>query len=395
MMRRGGSRQPVSAIGIKPGLLRRTRSIALKEIRQAVRDRRTLTVLMLFPVMMMVIYGYALSFDIKHIPLYVLDQNRTARSRDFIESFLHSEYFDLKGELSSEREIDRVLDDSRAQVVLVIPTDFDRKLIRGEAVNVQVAIDGSNSNSAASALGYVSGIVQEYSQQVTVKAMMHSGLTGVTLPIDYRPRVWFNPELKSTRFLVPGIIVQILLMLTVLSTSLSIVREKERGTLEQLIVSPLHPLEVILGKTVPYIILSLTASLVVLTMGWLLFGVPVRGNCLLLLLATVVFLFDGLGMGLFVSTIAGTQRAAFQFSNVVATLPSFMLSGFMFPLRNMPVPIQIVSYIFPARYFLPILRGIILKGASLAVFWPELLFLVVFGAVVLMLSTWRLGRQMS
>jgi ABC-2 type transport system permease protein len=301
----------------------------------------------------------------------------------------------LKGELNSEHEIDGVLDDGRAQVVLVIPTDFDQKLARGEAVDVQIDIDGSNSNSATTALGYVSGITQQYSQLVTTTALMRSGLTGVKLPIDFRTRVWYNPELRSTKFLVPGIMVQILLLMTVLSTALSIVREKERGTMEQLEVSPLHPLEIILGKTAPYIVLSLIGALTVLFMGWFLFDVPIRGSWLLLMLATVLFLFDGLGMGLLISTFAGTQRAAFQFSGLLSTLPSMMLSGFMFPLRNMPIPVQIVSYIIPARYFLPILREIIIKGTGLAVFWPQILFLIGFGAVVLYLSTSRLRRQMS
>ncbi len=375
--------------------LRRVRPVAMKEVRQILRDRRTLIVMLGFPILMMLLFGYALNFDVKHIPLAVLDNDHTSRSRDFAESFLHSGYFEYSHALSAEHEVDEELDAGLSQVVLVIPAGFSDSLARGDNVAVQINVDGSNSNTASTVIGYAGAIVQDYSQQLRGAAVTRIGRTNVSLPIDYRPRVWYNPELKSASFLIPGIIVQILLLMTVISTSLSVVREKERGTMEQLIVSPLHPLQVIAGKSVPYIVLSFIGAAVVVLCGWLLFGVPVKGSWLWLFLATTSFLAGGLGLGLFISTISDTQRAAYQFSGLLTMLPSFLLSGWIFPIRNMPIPVQIVSYVIPARYFLPVLRAVIVKGVGIEAFWPQMIFLVVFAVVVTSLSTARLRRQMA
>jgi len=375
--------------------LRRIRPVAVKEIRQILRDRRTLTVMLGFPMFMMLLFGYALNFDVKHVPLAVLDNDQTNESREFAQSFLHSGYFDLSRQLSAEREVDQVLDGGEAQIALVIPAGFADSLARGDNVAVQVAVDGSNSNTASTVIGYAGAIMQAYSAKLSATALARIGRTNVALPIDYRPRVWYNPELKSASFLIPGIIVQILLLMTVISTSLSVVREKERGTMEQLVVSPLRPLQVIIGKSVPYVVLSFIGAAVVVLAGWVLFGVPVKGSWLWLFLATVAFLAGGLGMGLFISTIAGTQRMAYQFSGLLTMLPSFLLSGWIFPLRNMPIPVQVVSYIIPARYFLPILRAIIVKGVGIAAFWPQMIFLVAFAVAVIALSAARLRRQMA
>jgi ABC-2 type transport system permease protein len=375
--------------------LRRVRPVAMKEVRQILRDRRTLTVMLGFPIFMMLLFGYALNFDVKHIPLAILDNDQSSASREFAASFLHSGYFEFRQALSSEREVDAALDGGFAQVVLVVPAGFSDSLARGSSVAVQVAVDGSNSNTASTVIGYAGAIMQAYSEKLRSTALARIGRRSVTMPIDYRPRVWYNPELKSASFLIPGIIVQILLLMTVISTSLSVVREKERGTMEQLVVSPLNPLQVIVGKSVPYIVLSFIGAAVVVLSGWLLFGVPVKGSWLWLFLATSAFLVGGLGLGLFISTIAGTQRAAYQFSGLLTMLPSFLLSGWIFPLRNMPVPVQVVSYIIPARYFLPVLRAIIVKGVGIETFWPNMVFLVAFAVAVIALSTARLRRQMS
>jgi ABC-2 type transport system permease protein len=375
--------------------LRRVRPVAVKEVRQILRDRRTLVVMLGFPIVMMLLFGYALNFDVKHIPLAVLDNDQSGKSRDFAEGFLHSGYFDFSRHLSSEREVDEALDRGLAQVVLVVPAGFADSLARGVDVAVQVAVDGSNSNTASTVIGYAGAIMQAYSEQLRSDALMRIGRTNVAMPVDYRPHVWYNPELKSASFLIPGIIVQILLLMTVISTSLSIVREKERGTMEQLVVSPLRPLQVIVGKSMPYVALSFIGATVVVTSGWLLFGVPVKGSWLWLFLATTAFLAGGLGMGLLISTIAGTQRMAYQFSGLLTMLPSFLLSGWIFPLRNMPIPVQVVSYVIPARYFLPILRAVIVKGVGIETFWPQMVFLVVFAVAVIGLSTARLRRQMA
>jgi ABC-2 type transport system permease protein len=376
-------------------MFRRIRPVAVKELRQLVRDKRTLAVLLAFPAFLMILFGYAFNFDVKHIRLAVLDQNRSPESRQFIQSFLNSEYFDLYQELNSSSEIDELLNKGRVLVALVIPADFSSGIAMGKDVRVQVNVDGSNSNTASTAVGYVSGVIQNYSSRLLADVLMRTGRTHGSVPIDYRPRVWYNPELRSTPFLIPGLIVMTLLLMSVISTSLSIVREKERGTMEQIIVSPIRPLDVILGKTIPYAAISLLGSVVVLLVSAVLFGVWVKGSWLLLYLATFFFLMGGLGLGLLISTLTSTQQGAYSFSGLLTMLPSVILSGWIFPIRNMPIPIQVVTYLIPARYFLPILRGIIVKGVGLSAYWEQMIFLVVFAIIIIFLSTMRLRRQMS
>jgi ABC-2 type transport system permease protein len=241
-------------------------------------------------------------------------------------------------------------------------------------------------------VGYVSAIAQSYSNEIVLKAMSRKGRRGEWLPVENHPRVWFNPDLKSARFLVPGLMAFILMIVVVISTSLSVVREKERGSLEQITVSPAKPIELILGKTIPYAIISLISSHLVLFLGYILFGVSIRGSYPWLLLGMVFFLISGLGLGLLISTIAQTQQAAFMLSVLTTMLPTFVLSGFVFPIRNMPVVIQVVTYFIPARYFLFILRSIMLKGSGLSAFWGQMAFLVVFAGLVLSVSSVRLGK---
>jgi drug efflux transport system permease protein len=376
-------------------MFRRIRPVAVKELRQLVRDKRTLAVLLAFPAFLMILFGYAFNFDVKHIRLAVLDQDRTSESRQFIQSFLNSEYFTLYQELNSAEEIDELLNKGRVLVAIVIPADFTSGITMGKNVRVQVIVDGSNSNTASTAVGYVTGVVQNYSSRLLTDVLMRYGRSHGAVPIDYRPRVWYNPELRSTLFLIPGIIVITLLLMSVVSTSLSVVREKERGTMEQIIVSPIRPLDVILGKTIPYAIFSLLGSVIVLLVSALLFNVWVKGNWLLLYLATFFFLMGGLGLGLLISTLTSTQQGAYSFSGLLTMMPSVILSGWIFPIRNMPIPIQVVTYLIPARYFLPILRGIIVKGVGLSAYWEQMLFLVAFATIIIFLSTMRLRRQMS
>jgi ABC-2 type transport system permease protein len=253
-------------------------------------------------------------------------------------------------------------------------------------------VDGEESTTAGTAVGYVNAIAQSYSNEIVLKAMARKGRRGELLPVDSRPRVWFNPDLKSARFLVPGLMGFILMIVVVISTSLSVVREKERGSLEQITVSPAKPIDLILGKTIPYAVISLVSSHLVLLLGYLLFDVSIKGSYLWLLLGMVFFLVSGLGMGLLISTIAQTQQAAFSISVLTTMLPTFILSGFVFPIRNMPVAIQVVTYFIPARYFLFILRSIMLKGVGLSAFWSQMVFLVVFAVLTLGVSSARLGK---
>lgn len=375
-------------------MFRRIRPIVIKEYRQLKRDKRSLGVLLFIPAMMLILFGYALTFDVKHISLAVYDEDRTHLSRDFAESFLHSEYFSLKTSLARTSEIDALLGREEASVALVIPNNFSEEILAGRQGKVQVIVDGANSNAATTALGYVNAIVQSYSQEVLTKTLQRVGVHRVVLPIDYRPRVWFNPELRSAKFLIPGLIGFILMVTAVISTSLSIVREKERGTMEQIVVSPVKPMELILGKTILYVIISLLATVVILLVGYFLFEVETRGSYFLLFLVSLVYLVGTLGLGILISTIADSQQVAFTLSVIITMLPTFLLSGFVFPIRNMPIPIQVITYIIPARYYMEALRSIILKGVGMEAFWSQFLALTAFAAVMITVSSKRMKRTL-
>ena len=370
----------------------RIRPIVIKEFRQIIRDRRTLGVLLLVPAFMLVMFGYALNFDVRHLYLAVCDQDRSRTSREFVEGFLHSEYFDLKAVLSDARAIDALMGEEKVRVALVIPPDFSERLLAGREAGVQVIVDGANASTATTAVGYVNAVIQDYSTKVLVSAWRRAGGADLLTPVDYRPRIWYNPELRSAKFLVPGLIGFILMITTVISTALSIVREKEQGTMEQIAVSPIRPVELILGKTLPYAVISLVGTVIILLASYALFGIVVRGSLLLLFLVTFIFLCGGLGLGLLISTVADSQQVAFQMAVLATMLPTFLLSGFVFPIRNMPVPVRIITHVVPARYFLVALRGIILKGVGLSAFYDQVLFLLGYAALTLGLSAVRMRK---
>jgi ABC-2 type transport system permease protein len=297
--------------------------------------------------------------------------------------------------LQQKSEINALLDAGRVKVVLVIPSGFSEKIAREQKAAVQVLVDGSNSNTGSMLLGYINMIIQQYSMNIITDAYDAKGSRLLAAPIDFRPRVWYNPELKSAKFLVPGLIAFILMVTAVISTALAVVRERETGTIEQIMVSPVKPLQLILGKTIPYTVISICATVMILVLGSLLFDVSIKGSVLLLSLVTVVFLVGTLGMGLFISTIAETQQAAFMIAVLTTMLPTFILSGFVFPIRNMPWIIQLITYLIPARYFLVALRAIVLKGVGLGAFWEQLVFMIVYAAVMLAVSSARLKKIIS
>lgn len=368
----------------------RIKPVMKKEFIQIARDKRTLVLTLFLPAFLLIMYGYALNFDIKHISLAVYDQEKSRASRSFSEKFINSEYFDLKYYLNSMNEIDRLMDGRKFRLALVIPRDFSKNLMQGKESAVQVLVAGEDALSASTAIGYVNAIAQSYSNQILIKMMMRAGRQTLSLPIDFRPRVWYNPELRSSRFLVPGLMAFILMIILVISTSFAVVREKERGTMEQIIVSPLKPVELLIGKTVPYVFICLISAHLVLLFGYLLFGVAIKGNYFLLLLGMLLFLTGGLGLGLFISTFAHTQQVAFMMAALTSVLPTILLSGFVFPIRNMPIPIQAITYLVPARYFLVILRSIVLKDVGISAFWSQLLFLAGFAALAITLSSLRM-----
>jgi ABC-2 type transport system permease protein len=372
-------------------MLRRILALARKELRQVRRDRRTLSVLLLIPAAWLVLFGYALNFDVKHLPLGVLDHDRTPQSRDLAARFGRTEYFDLVRSLERPGEADAALAREELAAVLAIPPGFGAALAAGREARVQVLLDGSNSMIAGAAAGYAAAIARQASALASLEAV---GGAAPPPPLDFRPRVRYNPELMSAKFLIPGLMGLILTITAVVSIALSIVRERERNTMEQLAISPVTDLELILGKTLPYLAVSLGAAALILLAGRALFGVSVAGSWLLLFAATALFLAACLGMGMVISTLVDTQQAAFTLALLAALLPSFLLSGFVFPIGNMPVLIQWISRLVPARYYLVALRGIILKGAGPSAFAGQLAWLALFAAATLGLAAVRMaGRR--
>ena len=368
---------------------RKVLAIAGKELRQASRDPLSLLMLLGVPTMTLLMYGYAINLDVRHVPLAVRDLDKTAASRDLVASFVNSTYFDLRAGVDAAADLDELLTANRARAVLVIPEGFSNDLAQGQRAPVQLLVDGADANTATALMGYASAIVSEANVELRAEA---AGLRLVP-PIRYEPRVFYNPELRSTQFLVPGLIGFILMLTAVLSTALAVVREKERGTMEQLRVTSLKPGELIVGKILPYLLISLVATVLIVVAARVLFGVAVRGPYLSLFAATFLYLVGALGFGLFVSSVAETQAMAFQVGMVASMLPAIFLSGFIFPIRSMPVALQVITYAVPARYFNVILRGVILKGANLAPYWRDVGFLLLYATVMMSIAYVRLTRK--
>jgi ABC-2 type transport system permease protein len=372
--------------------MRRLLAVVVKEIRQVRRDPFSLLMLIAFPAFMLVLYGFALNFDVRHVHLAVQDRDKSARSRELISAFTHSTYFDLVAAPEPGTDLERLAETRVARAILVIPEGYAAALAAGRSAPVQLLLDGADSTTATTILGYARALTAEVNGSLVAEALAGAGRRP-SPPLSFEPRVLFNPELESVQFLVPGLIGFILMLTAVLSTAMSVVREKERGTMEQLRVAPLRTAELILGKTIPYLGVSLIATGIILGAARLLFGVTIRGSHLDLLVAVLLYLFGALGFGLLISTVANTQAFAFQAGLLASMLPALLLSGFIFQIRIMPWWLQLVTYLVPARYFLVILRGIILKGEGLFTYWNDVLALVLFGLVVVTLASVRLARR--
>jgi ABC-2 type transport system permease protein len=368
--------------------MRRLLAVMVKEVRQIRRDPFSLLMLIAFPAFMLMLYGFALNFDVRHVKLAVQDRDRSPASRELVASFTHSTYFDLVATPGPGTDLDALVERRVARAVLVIPEGFGRDLAAGRMAVVQLLLDGADSTTAATVLGYARALVSEANAALVTEALGRAGRRSAP-PLDLAPRVLYNPELESTQFLVPGLIGLLLMLTAVLSTALSVVREKERGTMEQLRVAPLRTFELILGKTFPYLGISLLGTLIVLVTARLLFGVEIRGPHLDLLVVVLLYLFGALGFGLLISTIANNQTFAFQ----AGLITSLLLSGFIFQIRIMPPWLQVITYLIPARYFLVALRGIILKGEGLATYWSQVWALLLYGLVVMALASARLARR--
>ena len=365
-------------------------SVGRKEMRQIARDRRTLTILVFIPAFFLLIYGYALSWDIRHIALAVDDRDRSVESRALIASFVNSGYFDLVDDVRGSEDVTRLMDRGEVRAVLVLPAGLAGDLGAGKTVPVQILLNGDNANAATTVMSYAQRIVQNESARYRLEA-------GVTTPppVVVEPRIWYNPQLKSALFLVPGLMAYIVMITAVVSTALSIVREKERGTMEQVRMAPLGPVSFVLGKTIPYFVISFISAIAILAVAMAMFELPMRGSWVVLLGTIALFLVGALGLGLVISSVADTQQVAFQLALLASFLPTLMLSGFIFPIASMPPFLQGITYVVPARYFLIALRGIVLKGVGVVVIWPQLVALAIYAAVVLMLASARLRRQWS
>ena len=367
-------------------MLTRIIAISRKEIRQLKRDTRMLYVLFVFPFVLLVIFGYAINFDVHHIKLVVYDQDKSVNTREFVDRLTSSNYFDLIGYIDSENQIREVLDDARAQLVLVFPQDFSQNLFSGKEAKIQILVEGIDANTASVISNYMNAATATYNYKITKEALAIRGRQQY-VPINLEPRFWFNPDLNSTLYLIPGLISMILIMTAVISIAMSIVKEKERGTMEQINVSPLSSFELLLGKTIPYSIIALLIASMILFAGHILFGVAVKGNYLLLFISTLIFLFACLNLGILISSISESQQVAFQISAMVSLLPSFLLSGFVFPIESMPPVIQILTNITPVKFYIIILRDILLKGVGIEAFWLQLIYLLIFTGFFLGLAT--------
>jgi ABC-2 type transport system permease protein len=363
-----------------------------KELRQILRDPRTLAMVVFTPALLLLMFGYVLSLDVKNIKTGILDLDRSSHSRSFISSLSAGGYFNIVRRFNDDGEIDRSLDSGEATVAVVIPAGFGKKLEGGRSAQLQAVIDGSNSQMATIIQGYIKAFAQIYSTKIIMEQLLFQGYDRLPIPVQIEARLWYNPELKSSVFLIPGLMVFILMITCTISTALSIVRERERGTIEQLLVSPLTSPQITLGKTVPYIFIALISTCIILAVGNIAFSVQVKGGYLMLFVSSILFIFSALGQGIFISTVTKSQQVAYFAAALSSILPSFLLSGFVFPIRNMPYAIQLVTYVVPARYFVVLLRSILIKGVGIEAYWKELIALALFSLLMLGASTARMSR---
>jgi len=361
-------------------------AIADKEWIQIRRDARSLYITLFIPSMLGLLFGYALVFDVKHVKIGIYDQDRSYFSRQYLERFKNTEYLSIQKYLDNYEEIDRLINGGKIIMALVIPPGFEKKFNAGKYADVQVLVDGSDSMSAMIATGYVKGITYQFNRDCLEKALIKKGITSLKQPVEIKNRIWYNAELKSRNFIIPGNLGLILAIIAALITSLTMSREWERGTMETLITTPVRGYEVVLGKLIPYIIIGLLDVILGLSIGYFVFNVPFRGSFIQLCLISVLFLIGTSSMGVLISSVTRVQVLSVQVAIVATYLPSFMLSDFIFPIKNMPVIIQAITYIVPAKYMIVVLKGIVLRGVGYPLLVTQIVFLSLFCIVVLALS---------
>ncbi|MEZ0396779.1 MAG: ABC transporter permease [Anaerolineales bacterium] len=375
--------------------MNRLLSIIRKEFIQITRDRRTLVIILIIPIMQLFLMGYSATTDIRNVPLAVLDRCRCAESRALLDAYRAADYFRLAYSVQSEDELRALIERGDARAGIIIPPDYNRALAEGEA-QVAFILDGSDAAAGSTALASATLVGQQHATALMVEKLERSGMDVSRLqpPLEVRTRVWYNPDLISSHFMIPGVIGMILFAITAILTATAIVRERERGTIEQLIVTPIRPWELVVGKVVPYVVLAFVDTIEVLAIGHWWFGVPVRGDLTLILACSALLLLSGLGIGLFASTIANTQQEA-MLTVWMTLLPSIFLSGFFFPLEAMPKVLQWISYLVPLRYYLVIIRALLIKGVGLTAIWPETLALTLFGLFILGAAAARFRKRLD
>ncbi len=367
--------------------MRNIKAIAIKEVIHMLRDRRTLMMVILMPLLQVLIYGYGINTDVRHLPTYVYDADRTYLSRRLLDSFEHSDYFRIVKRVDNPKELQIALDRGHAQAALVIPSSFTADVLKFKRTDIQLLIDGTDSSPANVALNA--------SQAIVTNFMQTQGIVPIRIaPIDFRPRLWYNPDLKSTFFMLPGLIALVLQLIVPMITANAIVREKEHGNIEQLLVTPIKPYQLIIGKILPYVVVGIVIASTIVAAIHFIFGVPIRGNLIELFILTLIYLIVCLGIGLWASTVAQNQQQASQAVMFLA-MPSILLSGFIFPRETMPLWVHHIGYFLPMTYFLKIVRGIILKGMGIIDLWDQALPLVAMATVVIIFSIKRFGKRIS
>jgi ABC-2 type transport system permease protein len=368
-----------------------------KEIIQVLRDPISLMIMFVLPGLLLILFGVAISLDVNHIKLAVWDLDQTPASREFIRRLTESGYFHIVSRVSNDKEITRLIDGGAASVAVKIPPDFERNLIAARPSPVRIVVDGSDNNTASITLSYISLIVQQYSTEKLFEGFGRRGAaTGrLSLPLELEPRIWYNPELLSENFFVPGLIGLVMMVTTTVLTATSIVRETERGTIEMLMVSPISRAELVLGKIFPYFVIAFINTFVLVFLSQVLFGVPFRGSMVLFFVLSALFLLTALGFGVFISTLASSQQVAWTICLLTTVLPSFLLSGFIFPFDGMPWGIRLFTYAVPVRYYIVILRGIILKGVGAESLIPQIASLSVFALIMVVVSSRRVARRLA
>jgi ABC-2 type transport system permease protein len=366
-----------------------------KELFQLRQDRKMFGISFVAPVFQLLILGYAANLDVNNVPMVVYDMDHSSSGRDLVAKFTSTGYFHVVNYVERLQDIDHFIDDGHASVALVIPRGFERKLRSGTPSPVQLIADGSETTTGGIGLSYASIIVSRFSQDIILENLSRRGVSRLPSRVNAEFRVWYNPELKSRNFMVPGVLGLLLMVMTMILTSLAIVKEKELGTLEQLIVTPIRPSQLILGKITPFLLIGIVDVLLVVGIATLFFNLPLKGGFWLLFGFCLVFLMTTLGLGLFVSTVSRTQQQAMMTAIFFIMMPMMFFSGFVFPIENMPKLIQYISYLMPLKYFFVIVRGLFLKGVGIETLWPQGLALLIFGVTILSLSVLRFQKRLG